>query len=286
MRSPSPLSAEADSKRDVTVIRPPSGWPLPRLRELTHSLDLIYFLAKRDVTIRYRQTAVGMLWAVLQPLILAGIFALFLGRLAKVPSGGAPYAIFALTGMTIWLFVSGAIARCSDSTLASGSLISKVYFPRIAVPISALVTPMVDFAIAFCVLVAALLITGQGLRPQVLLAPLVFAVAAAVALGVGMWLSAIVVRYRDVSLLVPFMLMVVLFTSPILYPFHLIPAAYRPLYALNPMVGVLETFRWTMLPGWPAPGLLLLIPAATGVLLLVTGVLYFARAEQRFTDVI
>jgi lipopolysaccharide transport system permease protein len=278
------MSPEADSS--VTVIRPSSGWSLPSLRDLWHSADLIYFLAKRDITIRYRQTAVGVLWAVLQPLILTAIFAVFLGRLAKVPSGDTPYALFALTGMTMWLFIAGGVAKCSESTVASAALISKVYFPRIAVPLSALIPPIVDFAAAFAVLLAVLLVSGEAIQPQILLVPVVFAVAAAFTLGIGLWLSAIVVRYRDVSLMIPFLIMVLLFTSPILYPLSLIPDEYETLYALNPLVGVLETFRWTILEGASAPGLLLLIPAVTGLLLLASGVLYFSRAERRFADVI
>jgi lipopolysaccharide transport system permease protein len=246
----------------------------------------VYFLAKRDITIRYRQTVVGVLWAVLQPLLLTAIFALFLGRLAKVPSDQTPYALFALTGMTMWLFIAGGIARCSESTVASAVLISKVYFPRIAVPLSALIPAVVDFAASFVVLIAALLISGERLEPQIVLAPFVFGVAAAVTLGIGLWLSAVVVRYRDVSLTIPFVTMVLLFTSPILYPLSLIPDEYQTLYSLNPLVGLLETFRWTVLPDAAAPGWLLLVPAITGVLLLVTGLMYFTRAERRFADVI
>ena len=240
----------------MTVIDPPSGWPRPRLRELWHSADLVYFLAKRDITIRYRQTAVGVLWAILQPLILTAIFAVFLGRLADVPSGDTPYALFALTGMTMWLFIAGGLATCSQSTVASAALISKVYFPRIAVPLAALVPSVVDFAVAFVVLIVALLITGEGLEPQILLAPLTFGVAVVVTLGIGLWLSAIVVRYRDVSLMVPFVIMVLLFTSPILYPLSAIPDRYQEIYSLNPLVGLLETFRWSVLPDAATPGLL------------------------------
>ena len=275
---------ETDST--VTVVRPPSGWPRPNLREIWHSMDLVYFLAKRDVTIRYRQTAVGVLWAVLQPLILTAIFAVFLGRLARVDSGDTPYALFALTGMTMWLFIAGGISKCADSTLSSSALISNVYFPRIAVPLAALIPAMVDFAVAFVVLLIGLLVTGEGLELQIVLAPVVFAVAVLVTLGIGVWLSAIVVRYRDVGLMIPFVIMVMLWTTPIVYPLSLVPEGYRAVYSLNPLVGVLETFRWTVLPDAPGPGLLLLIPAVTGTLLLVSGFFYFTRAERRFADVI
>ena len=270
----------------VTEIRPIGGLSLPRLRELRSHADLIYFLAKRDVTVRYKQTVVGAFWAVLQPLILTAIFTVFLGQLTDVPSGGAPYALFALSGMTMWLFMAGALARCTESTLSSSALISKVYFPRIVVPLAAMAAPMVDFVVAFAVLIVVLVVGGETPGPQIVLAPLVFCVAWAIVLGAGLWLSALVVRYRDVSLAVPFLIQVLLFVTPILYPLDLIPEGYRTLYALNPLTGVMETFRWTVLPDAAAPGGLIAISAAVGALLLGTGLVYFARAERRFADVI
>jgi lipopolysaccharide transport system permease protein len=278
------VSVEADSQ--TTLIEPPTGWPRPPLREIWQSADLVYFLARRDVAVRYKQTAIGALWAVLQPVLLAGIFTIFLGQLTDVPSEGTPYALFALTGMVMWLFVANAIARCSESTISSSDLISKVYFPRMAVPLSAVMAPVVDFVAAFVVLVVVLLVAGETPGIQILLVPVVFAVAVLMTLGVGLWLSATVVRYRDVSLVVPFVIQVLLFTTPILYPLSLVPDGYQALYALNPLVGVLETFRWAVLPDASAPGLLLLISAGTGGLLLVTGLYYFTRAQARFADVI
>jgi lipopolysaccharide transport system permease protein len=270
----------------TTEIVPASGWRLPHVSDLWRHPDLIYFLAKRDVTVRYKQTAVGALWAVLQPLLLAGVFTLFLGQLTDVPSDGMPYGLFALTGMTMWLFLAGAIGRCSESTLASSELISKVYFPRIVVPVAALAAPIVDFAAAFVVLLVILVAAGHVPGPEVVLVPAVFSVAVAIALGLGLWLSALVVRYRDVSLVVPFLILVLLFSTPILYPLSLVPDGYQTLYALNPLVGVMETFRWTVLSEAPAPGPELLVSAATGAVLLASGLVYFARAEQRFADVI
>jgi homopolymeric O-antigen transport system permease protein len=278
------VAVEADSQ--TTLIEPPSGWPRPPLGELWRSADLIYFLARRDVAVRYKQTAVGALWAVLQPLLLAGIFTVFLGQLTDVPSGGTPYALFALAGMVMWLFVANAIARCSESTIASSDLISKVYFPRMAVPVSAVMAPMVDFVAASIVLVVILVAAGEAPTVRILLAPAIFAVAVLVTLGVGLWLSATVVRYRDVSLVVPFLIQVLLFITPILYPLNLVPDGYQALYSLNPLVGVLESFRWAVLPDADAPGLSLLISAGTGVVLLVTGLFYFTRAQARFADVI
>ena len=270
----------------TTVIEPPSGWSFPDLREIWHSADLIYFLARRDIAVRYKQTAIGALWAILQPLLLAAVFSIFLGQLADVPSEETPYALFALTGMTLWLFFAGAFARCSESTVASSELISKVYFPRLVIPIAAVIAPVVDFAAAFVVLVAVLAIGGETPTVAILAVPLVVCVAIALAGGIGLWLSATVVRYRDVSLAVTFFIQLMLFITPILYPLSLIPDDYQPLYVLNPLVGVLETFRWAMLPEASPPGLLLLISAATGLLLLISGLAYFKRAERRFADVI
>jgi lipopolysaccharide transport system permease protein len=278
------VAAEADSQ--ATLIEPPTGWPRPPLRELWHSADLIYFLARRDVAVRYKQTAVGAVWAVLQPLLLAGIFSVFLGQLTDVPSGSTPYALFALAGMVMWLFIANAIARCSESTIASADLISKVYFPRMAVPISAVMAPVVDFVAASLVLIVILIAAGETPTVRILLVPAVFAVAVLVTVGVGLWLSATVVRYRDVSLVVPFLIQVLLFVTPILYPLSLVPDSYHALYSLNPLVGVLEAFRWAVLPDADAPGLSILISLGTGALLLVTGLFYFTRAQARFADVI
>lgn len=268
----------------IEEIAPASGWRLPRVGRLLQYGDLLYFLAKRDVTVRYKQTLVGATWALIQPLLLAGIFSAFLGQLTDVPSNGAPYALFALTGMTMWLFLAGAIGRCSESTLASSELISKVYFPRLVVPLSALAAPVADFCVAFVVLVILLIATGHAPDAQVVLAPGVFAAAVAVTLGIGLWLSALVVRFRDVSLAIPFLILVLLFVTPILYPLSLVPDGYHALLALNPLVGVMETFRWVMLPQADAPGAVLLISAASGLVVLASGLVYFERAEQRFAD--
>ena len=284
--TPETAAVEQSASEATVVIEPVSGWTLPSLRDIWGSADLVYFLAKRDVTVRYKQTVVGALWAVLQPLLLAGVFSVFLGQLTNIPSEGTPYALFALAGMTMWLFVANATSRCADSTLQSANLISRVYFPRIAVPLSAVMVPVIDFVAGLIVLVTILTVAGETPEVKLLLAPAVFVMALAITLGIGLWLSAIVVRYRDVSLVVPFLIQVTLFVTPILYPLSLIPDDYQALYSLNPLVGVLEAFRWTVLPDAPAPGTLMLVPAVTGLVLLVTGLLYFHRAERRFADVI
>jgi lipopolysaccharide transport system permease protein len=272
---------------DTRVITPPKGWQPPNLRELWEYRDLAFFLVKRDVSIRYRQTLIGTVWAILQPLLLAVVFSVFLGHYANVPSGAnVPYPVFALSGMAMWLYFSQAMQFASDSTVASRELIAKVWFPRLISPTAAVIPPAIDFVPAF--LVALIVQLAYGVVPpvQILLIPFLAVLTLLVALGIGMWLSALNVRYRDIRLAVPFLIMVGLFVTPIVYPFETVPDAVQPIYALNPMVGVLEAYRWMLYPdaGWP--GALILIPLATAAILLVTGAWFFARSERTFADVI
>jgi lipopolysaccharide transport system permease protein len=272
---------------DTRVITPPKGWQAPNLRELWEYRDLAFFLVKRDVSIRYRQTLIGTVWAILQPLLLAVVFSVFLGHYANVPSGAnVPYPVFALTGMTMWLYFSQAMQFASDSTVASRELIAKVWFPRMIIPLAAVLPPAIDFVPAF--LVALIVQFAYGIVPpvQILLVPLLIVVTLLVALGAGLWLSALNVRYRDIRLAVPFLIMVGLFVTPIVYPFDSVPESVQPFYAINPLVGVLETFRWMLFPDADWPGVLILIPLATAAILLVTGAWFFARSERTFADVI
>jgi homopolymeric O-antigen transport system permease protein len=278
---------EAGSSRPLRVIEAPKGFALPSVRELWEHRDLLYLLARREVTARYKQSAIGVFWAVLQPLLLAVVFSVFFGHLAKVPSEhGVPYPAFAVSGMVLWLFFAAAMTASTNSTIANRELISKVYFPRVIIPVAAVLQPMVDFAIAFVVVLLTLVVYGITPPIQILLIPFAVGLALLTALGIGLWLSAINVRYRDVHLAVPFLIMVGLFVSPITYPFHLVPAALRPIYAINPIVGVLESYRWMLFPTAAWPGALLLISIAISIILVVTGAIYFQRAEHTFADVI
>jgi len=279
-------AADAAAETRTTVINPQAGWSFPRLREMVENRDLIYFLAKKDIVVRYKQTAVGALWAVLQPVLLAAVFSIFLARRANLPSADTPYGLFALTGMTLWLFIATALTACSQSTVTNTNLISKIYFPRIVIPVVAVLAPIIDFAIAFVVLVIALFAYGETPGPKILLAPLAVALAVVIVLGLGVWLSALLVRFRDVSHAVAFALLMLLFITPILYPLSLVPDQYQLFYALNPLVGVLELFRWTVLPGAPEPGMALVISLAAGFIVLFTGLAYFQRAERTFADII
>jgi lipopolysaccharide transport system permease protein len=278
---------QAGTSAPLRVIEPPTRFSRPRLRELWEHRDLLYLLARREVSARYKQSAIGVAWAILQPLLLAVVFSVFFGHLAKVPSEhGVPYPAFAVSGMVLWLFFAGAMAAVTTSTVANRELISKVYFPRVIIPIAAIAQPLVDFAIAFVIVLLTLVVYGISPPIQILLIPFAVGLALTTALGIGLWLSALNVRYRDVHLAVPFVIMVGLFVSPITYPFHLVPAGLRPIYALNPLVGVLETYRWMLFPSAAWPGALVLIPIAISTLLLVSGAIYFQRTEHTFADVI
>ena len=276
----------SQTAESVTVIEPTTRVRLPRPRELWQSRDLLFELARRDVTIRYKQSAVGVLWAVLQPTLLAVVFSVFLGQLADVPSGnGVPYPVFAVSGMVMWLFFANSMSSISQSTVGNSQLISKVYFPRILIPLAAVVPATFDLVISLLVVFGAMAIYGIAPSPEAFLLPFAIFLVIGVALGAGLWLSALHVRYRDVQVLVPFVIQVGLFITPVVYPFELVPDALQPIYALNPMVGVLELYRWMLFASdWP--GAVVLIPLVVSVVLLTTGALFFQRAERSFADVI
>ena len=281
-------ASEAPAARPtVTVIEPPRGWSLPSLREIAEHRDLIYYLARRDVVIRYKQATVGALWVLIQPVLLAGIFSLFLGRYGGLQGeSGIPYPLYALTGIVMWLMFAECLGRISQSTVSSEPLISKIYFPRTVIPVAAVIAPVVDFSLTFLVVVAVTLAYGVTPDIQILAAPLFVALAVIAALGAGLWLSALNVKYRDVTLIVPFLLLGGLFLTPNFYSFDIVPGSLQPIiYALNPMVGVVEGFRWALL-GTDFPGVLLAIPVAVGGILIVTGALYYEHAQKSFADVI
>jgi homopolymeric O-antigen transport system permease protein len=277
----------AEAEQPVRVVEPARGWRFPDLREVWEHRDLLYLMVRRDISVRYRQSAIGATWAMLQPLLLAVVFSLFLGHYANVPSApGIPYPVYAVSGMVMWLFISGALSGVSASTITSSTLISRVYFPRLIIPLAAVIPHLVDFAIAFVVVIGAMLVYGTAPSPLVVLLPVVTLVALTTVVGMGLWLSALHVRYRDVSQAVPFAILLGFFISPIMYPVTLIPAAVEPFYALNPTVGVLEGYRWTLFSGYDFPGAVLLIPLAASIVLLISGLLYFERMETSFADVI
>lgn len=255
-------------------------------REFWEYRELVYFMVWRDLTTRYKQTALGIGWAILQPVFTMLIFSLIFSRVAKIPTGDTPYALIAFTGLVPWTYFSQAVGRSGQSLIKDSNLISKVYFPRLIIPLAASITPMIDFALAFLVMAAMLLWYQVAPGPQALMLPLFVLMAAAAAFSVGLWFSALNVRYRDVQHIIPFFVQIGMFASPVAYPTYLVPQQWQTIYALNPMVAVIEGFRWCLL-GAAAP-----TPAMVGMGLLTiavlapTGFLYFKSTERTFADVI
>ena len=281
------MSSPAAREPAVTVIEPPGRASWPDWRGVWARRELIYMLGRRDVTIRYKQSAVGALWAVVQPVSLAAVFSIFFGVLADIDTGtDVPYPVFAILGMVTWLFFTAAILKVSTSITTSSTLVSKVYFPRLIIPLASTLAPVIDFAIGFAVALIVTLAYGVVPPVQVVLVPLLVPIVLMVVLAFGFWLAALNVKYRDINNIVPFVVLVGLFVTPIIYPFSHVPEAYQPLYGLNPMVGVMELMRWMVLPGFEFPTWLLGITFVESIVLLATGLLYFARAERGFADLI
>ncbi len=276
---------------DITRIRPGTGWRALDLRELWRYRELLGFLAARDISVRYKQTVLGVAWAVLQPLCTMVVFTIFFGRLAKMPSDGIPYPIFALVGLLPWQLFAYALQQSSNSLVNEQRLISKVYFPRLVIPLSSVLAGAADFAIAFALVVLMMIgYAVAGYPPKitaaVTLLPLFAVLALAAALGVGLWLAALNVQYRDVRYVVPFLTQLWLFLTPIAYPSSLVPQAWRVVYGLNPMTGVVDGFRWALVGGpSPDPGLMA-ASVAVVIALLVGGLFYFRRVEAQFADVV
>jgi lipopolysaccharide transport system permease protein len=270
---------------ELLVIEPARGWTTIGFRELWDYRELVYFLTWREIKVRYQQTAIGAAWAVIQPLLTMLIFSLFFGRLAKMPSNGIPYPLFCLTALIPWTLFSNALTQSANSLVANANLISKVYFPRVCVPIAATLSGIVDFAVGFVLLIAMMLI--QGVRPgwRVVWLPAFLLLAIVTALGVGLWLSALNIEYRDVRYVVPFLTQFWLFATPIAYPGSLLHEPWRAVYGLNPMAGVVEGFRWALLGG-EGPGPMIAVSSSAAVLLLITGALWFRRMETTFADVV
>ncbi|MEW5930330.1 MAG: ABC transporter permease [Gemmatimonadota bacterium] len=275
-----------DTPIETTWIRASKGWSMPDLRELWRYRELLYFLVWRDVKVRYKQTALGAAWAILQPFATMVVFSLFFGRLAGIPSDGVPYPAFAYAALVPWTFFANGLTLATQSLVQGQNLLRKVYFPRLAVPLAAVLSGLVDFALAFAVLVGMLLFYGIAPGARVVWVPPMLLLALATSLGVGLWLSALNVRFRDVGYVLPFVVQFWLFATPVAYPSSLLEEPWRTLYGLNPMVGVVEGFRWALLGTDTAPGGALLVSAAAAAALLVSGALYFRRMERTFADVV
>jgi lipopolysaccharide transport system permease protein len=269
-----------------THIVPSKGWLDLGLRELLEYRELLYFLVWRDVKVRYKQTLLGAAWAIIQPFFTMVVFSLFFGRLAKIPSEGVPYPIFSYAALVPWTFFANGLSQSADSLVGSANLLTKVYFPRLTIPIASVLSGAVDFVLAFVVLLGMMIFYRVTPTWNTLWLPLFLLLAFVTALGVGLWLSALNVEYRDVRYVVPFLVQFWLFATPIAYPSSLLSEPWRTIYALNPMVGVVEGFRWALLGTDTAPGPMILVSALAALVILIGGVVYFRRMEDTFADVV
>jgi lipopolysaccharide transport system permease protein len=274
---------------DVPVLRiePSKGWVSLKLRELWEYRELLYFLVWRDVKVRYKQTVLGAAWAIIQPFFTMVVFSVFFGRLAKIPSDGIPYPIFSYAALVPWSFFAHGLTQASNSLVGGANLLRKVYFPRLAMPIATVLAGVVDFVLAFIVLIGMMLVYGILPTVNVLWLPFFLLLALITSLGTGLWLSAMNVQFRDVRYTVPFLAQFWMFATPIAYPSSLIEdPLLRTLYGINPMTGVVEGFRWALLGTDTAPGPIIIVSSLAALALLVSGAFYFRRMEKTFADVV
>lgn len=277
---------------EVLILRPSHGWTALNLGDLWRYRELIYFFIWRDIKVRYKQTALGAAWAILQPFLTMVVFTIFFGKLAKMPSDNLPYPLFSFAGLLPWGLFTKAMSDAGRSMITNRSMITKVYFPRLAIPLASVLSGVVDFLLSFAVLIGMIAyyhyIPQAGytfvLKPAVFTLPLFLILALVTSLGVGLWLSALNVLYRDVNYIIPFLTNFWLFITPIAYPSSLISEKWRLLYAINPMTGVVEGFRWALLGAENAPGAMLAVSSSIALILLISGLYYFRRMERTFAD--
>lgn len=270
----------------VFRVQPSRGWASLRLSELWDYRELVYFFTWRDIKVRYKQTVLGILWAILQPLFTMLVFALFFGRLAKVPSDGIPYPIFSFTGLVPWTFFATGMTQASNSLVQNSNMLKKIYFPRMAMPIGTVLAGCVDFCLAFVVLLGMMVVYHTAPTWKVILLPLFLLLALVTCLGVSLWLSAMNVHFRDIKFTIPFITQFWMYATPIAYPSSLLPQPWRTLYGINPMAGVVEGFRWALLGARTAPGPMIMLSSFVAVALLISGAFYFRRQEKTFADVV
>jgi len=278
--------SDPGGSRPITVIEPPKRWVPLDLRELWDQRELVYFLAWRDIKVRYKQTVLGASWAILQPVFAMVVFSLFFGRLGGLPSDGLPYPLWSFAGLVPWTFFSQGLTQAANSLVMSQNLLRKVYFPRLAIPVATVLSAAVDFVLAFAVLAAMIFFYQIELTGRVLWVIPLAVLAFVTALGAGLWFAALSVRYRDVRFVVPFLVQFWLFATPIAYPSSLLPERWRALYALNPMAGVVEGFRWTLLGANTRPGSMVIVSTLAAAVILFGGAYYFRSVERTFADVV
>lgn len=276
-----------DAGDDIILIEPVRGWVNLNLRELWAYRELMVFFIWRDIMVRYKQTLLGAAWAILQPVFTMIVFSIFFGQLAKIPSDGIPYPIFSYTALLPWTFFSSGLSNAARSVVRDANLVKKVYFPRLIVPISGVVGGLPDFLLAFIVLIG--MMVYYNLFPtatSILWLPVFLLLALLTSLGVGLWLAAMNAQYRDVGYIVPFLVQFWMYITPVVYPASLLDQPWRTIYGLNPMVGVVEGFRWALLGKGSPPGLMIAVSAVMALLILISGAFYFRRMERTFADVV
>jgi lipopolysaccharide transport system permease protein len=279
-------AAPATPERRSTDIRPAKGWASLNLAELWRARELLYYLVLRELKLRYKQAAIGVGWAIIQPIFAVLIFTLIFGHFAKMPTGGTPYALFAFCAVLPWTYFAEAVRRSSMGLVSDAELIRKVYFPRLIVPLAMVTTPLADFAAGLVVLMGLFAWYGVAPTPYIVLLPVFLLVAFGLALSIGLWLGPLSVRYRDVIHTLPFLVQVWLYASPVAYPITIVPERWRLLYSLNPMVGVIEGFRWALLGAAQPDFRAMAISVGVIAVSLALGLLYFRRMERSFADVI
>jgi lipopolysaccharide transport system permease protein len=277
--------ATADEREPTIKIRPPRKWVPVNLHELWAYRELITSFTLRDIKLRYKQTGLGIAWAVLQPLLTMLIFTIFFGGLAKISSDGVPYPLFVLAALLPWTLFSSGLTRSTTSMVTDANIMTKVYFPRMIIPLANIISPLVDFAVSFVVLIIMMVYYGFEPTLYIVFLPLFLLLALATSLGVGLWLSALNVKYRDFQYMVPFLIQIWMFASPVVYASSLVPASLRVWYGLNPMAGVIEGFRWALL-GSGAPSAMVLVSVGMVIVLFVSGMFYFRRMEQFYADIV
>ena len=279
------LSERADAVVAIHI-EPSQGWTSLNLHDLWVYRELLYFLCWRDIKVRYKQTVLGVSWAIIQPFFTMVIFSLFFGRLAKMPSDGVPYPIFSYAALVPWTFFANGLNQASNSLVINAVLIKKVYFPRLVIPIATVCSGVIDFVLAFIVLLGMMLYFGIFPTLNILWLPFFFLLSFVTALGPALWLSAMNVQFRDIRYTMPFLTQLWLFSTPIVYPSSLLSEPWRTLYGINPMVGVVESFRWALLGTETAPGPTIIVSCVTASALLISGLFYYRRMEKTFADVV
>jgi len=280
-----PVTSPPAQEVPTLIIRPPRKWVPVDLKELWAYRELVTAFTLRDVKLRYKQTGLGITWAVLQPLLTMVIFTVFFGGLAKMPSDGVPYPLFVLAALLPWTLFAEGLTRSTTSMVTNSNIMTKVYFPRLIMPLSSILSPLVDFAVSFIILIAMMVYYGYMPTVTILFLPVFLLLALATALGVGLWLSALNVKYRDFQYTVPFMIQIWMFASPVVYPVSLMSESMQVWYGLNPMAGVIEGFRWALL-GTGALNTMMLVSVGMVFAILVSGMFYFRKMEQYYADIV